>query len=183
MVTYGRQTAGALSFAPDGPFHYLVCDDTAARLFSPPCVSFPMGRPSWATPSQLTFLHNYIPQLPTAKAGTGQNVLYLQIAQDFLTRWDAELILSAEVPVEPVTSQATKPTTPQKTRPATPEELKVLSKTRLQNVRFISPTTPLFPPLTVSASASASGIRPTSRKRNTIMAVHKIHTQTDVLST
>lgn len=79
-----------------------------------------MGRRPWATPEQLEFLRSYLHELPQAKAGTGQNVLYARVAQDFLVRWEAE-------PVSPHTAPD-----------ATASERKDLAASRLQDVRSIS---------------------------------------------
>lgn len=77
-----------------------------------------MGRPSWASPEQLKFLRSYQHELPQAKAGTGLNVLYARITQEFMAQWEPE-------PFSPHTA----PT-------ATSEELIEKAKVRLLGVRF-----------------------------------------------
>ena len=118
MVTHDRQTAGVPALVLSDGFRCLLPCNPFAHCFNPPCLSFPMGRRSWATPEQLEFLRSYTHELPKAKAGTGQNVLYRHIAQDFLVLWEPE-------PVAPHTA----PT-------ATASELKDLAKTRLHDVSF-----------------------------------------------
>ena len=92
-----------------------------------------MGRRTWTTPVQLEFLSSRVPELPGAKAGIGMNVLYAQIAQEFLTRWGAEsfTIEAAEavIRLEPDFN-------PKEEIVITPERLKALAETRLRNVRI-----------------------------------------------
>lgn len=140
MVTHDRQTAGALLPALSGGLFYLL-PNMAVCLSSPPRISFlSMGRRPWATSDQLTFLRSYIPELPKAKAGTGLNVLYVQVAQEFLTHWAAEPTTSHPTETELIALSTTYPElvaipiTP--TVPLTPEQLDALAKIRLHSVRF-----------------------------------------------
>lgn len=152
MVTHTPRTADVLSPALSDTFYCLSLNGSEAHLFTSLCVSLlPMGRRSWATDEQLKFLHSYTSELSKAKAGIGHNVLYLQIAEDFLVRWEAEpltsvaaLAASRAARVAPSTTPDTSPTTPDTSpitqadpRSLTPEELKAYAKTRLQNVCFI----------------------------------------------
>ena len=133
MVTHGRQTVGVLPPVLGNTFYYLLSDDTTLCLFAPPRISFLMGRRTWTTPVQLEFLSSRVPELPGAKAGIGMNVLYAQIAQEFLTRWGAEsfTIEAAEavIRLEPDFN-------PKEEIVITPERLKALAETRLRNVRI-----------------------------------------------
>lgn len=118
MVTHDQQTAGVVASVLTNGTYYLLSYNSVVSLFFSPHIFLPMGRPSWATPEQLTFLHSYTSELPNAKAGTGLNIFYVRVAQDFLVHWSPE----------PVSSHATPP--------ATPQELKDLAETRLHDVCF-----------------------------------------------
>ena len=133
MVTHGRQTVGVLPPVLGNTLSYLLSNDTTLRLFTLPRVSFLMGRRTWTTPVQLDFLFSRVPELPGAKAGAGMNVLYAQIAQEFLVRWGAESIATetaeAMIRLEPNFD-------PKVEIVITPERLKALAETRLRNVRM-----------------------------------------------
>jgi len=120
MVTHDRQTAGVPAPGLSDGFCYLLHCDPAVRCLNPPLLSFPMGRPSWATAEQLVFLRSYLHELPRARAGTGLNVLYKHIAQDFLVRWEPEPVAPQFAPSK-----------------ATASELKDLAKVQLYDVSFV----------------------------------------------
>ena len=124
--------AGALPPVSGEIFWYLSSDDSVACLCYPPLVSLLlMGRRPWTTDKQLEFFHSYTPGLTKAKAETGLNVYYVQIAQDFLTHWEAEPI-TAPVALDPSFPKI-------KTDPKllTPEQLDHFAKVRVQSVCFI----------------------------------------------
>ena len=48
-----------------------------------------MGWNSWATTEQLGYLESWIPQLPRTKETTTLKILYLQVHEGFLAKWQA----------------------------------------------------------------------------------------------
>jgi hypothetical protein len=95
-----------------------------------------MGRRSWASADQLKFLLSYVDEIPQARLGSGQNVLYARVAQEFLTRWEPEPITAVEAfEAMAATSDVKAATSDAKT--ITPEKLKELAEARLYRVCFI----------------------------------------------
>ena len=115
MATRHRQTANAALVSSDG-FRFILSNVSVPCSFSSPFPSPPMGRRPWATPEQLVFLHSYTHQLAQAKAGSGLNVLYARVTQDFQISWTPE------------------PYSPLKAPTATPSQLDELTKAQLYDV-------------------------------------------------
>jgi len=126
MVTHDWQTVNDVAQTLSDGSCYLLFDDSTVCLINSPPLSFLMGRQTWSTPEQLKFLRSFTADLPKAKAGTGLNVLYADVAQKFLLNWKAE-------PIDPCTQPA-----------ATASELEEKALIRLHNVCFIF--LPVFTP-------------------------------------
>ena len=109
---------GQAANLPFPPFSLLF-----VPLSRPPFSDF-MGRPPWATPSQLVFLEGFIPQLDAEKDGNTLKAFYASVAQEFIKQWVSPI--PADVDTDAITD---------------PVELKRLSDARRARVSFTHPLT------------------------------------------
>jgi hypothetical protein len=105
-----------------------------------------MGRPSWATPEQLSYLKSFVHLLPQAKGSTSLVTLYAQVYEGFLAKWPPA------------------PMAPEPGKFMSPEELEAKAKQKLESVCIVLNSVFIF---SQPASASATGIKRSERRRST----------------